>query len=58
MRDKKTQITLAVLFFILSFAITMQVKSIIKNSSSENGEITRVEEAKEELVKKICRLKI
>lgn len=52
MRDKKTQITLAVLFFILSFAITMQVKSIIKNSSSENGEITRVEEAKEELVKK------
>lgn len=56
MRDKKTQITLAVLFFILSFAITMQVKSIIKNSSAEKSGITRVEEAKEELVKKDLQL--
>lgn len=52
MRDRKSQITLAVLFFILSFAITMQAKSIIKNNSSQNSGITRVEEANEELVKR------
>lgn len=52
MKDKKSVITLALLFFILSFTVTLQTKSIIKNNSVSTAQHQRLEEAQAELVKK------
>lgn len=52
MRDKKAIITLAVLFFILSFTVTLQTKSVVKNNMVNSTEFQRIEEAQRELIKK------
>lgn len=52
MRDKKAIVTLAVLFFILSFTVTLQTKSVVKNNMVNSTEFQRIEEAQRELIKK------
>ncbi len=52
MRDKKSIITLAILFFILSFVVTLQARSVVKNNLGSYAGLQRIEDAQQELVKK------
>lgn len=50
-RNKKLQIALAVVFFLLSFTITLQFKSVYKNSAMSGLQFQRLEEVQKELIK-------
>lgn len=52
MKDRKSVITLAVLFFILSFVITLQAKSVVKNNLGSSSHFQRVEDAQNEILRK------
>ncbi len=52
MNSKKAQITMALVCFLLSFVVTMQVKSVIKNEeSAQSDQLLRVEDMQKELVR-------
>ncbi len=50
-RNKKLQLALAGVFFLLSFIITLQFKSVYKNSAISTMQFKRLEEVQQQLIK-------
>lgn len=51
MKNRKADITLAAVLFVLSFAVGVQIKSVMHNEKSETLQIQRVEDLQKELTK-------
>jgi len=51
MRNKKAQIAIAVVLFIISFVIVLQFKSVMRNSGLDSTQLQRIEDLQKELIK-------
>ncbi len=51
MRNKKAQSAIAIVLFIVSFVIVIQIKSVMKNNGMDSTQLQRIEDLQKELIK-------
>ncbi len=51
MRNKKAQSAIAIVLFIVSFVIVIQMKSVMKNKGLDSTQLQRIEDLQKELIK-------
>lgn len=51
MLNNKAKITMAIVVFFLSFTVTLQIKTVVKNESSQLKQYQRIEEIQKDLIK-------